>query len=271
MANEYLSNFGGLPARLYEFMMGTQVWRYTSADEDWLFNGQVYTSPRGGITDGGMRQTEQADQDSFEITCSDAVAIGPMFRGTPPSNTIFVTVREGQFGTDDAPVIWVGDVSEVGQTQVNQYKITCFTLSASFKRNGLRLSWERNCHHYLYDHLCKVNKNNFAVTATIQALGGTSITAAAFAGKETGWFAGGFVEWEIYPGTFERRGIDQHSGSTITLMALTDGLQVGQTIRAYAGCNRTANVCSSKFNNHLNYGGDPNLMGKSPFDGDPVF
>jgi len=49
------------------------------------------------------------------------------------------------------------------------------------------------------------------------------------------------------------------------------GLKSGMEIRAYAGCNRTIQECSSKFNNTLNYGGMPFIPTKNPFGGDPIF
>ena len=54
-------------------------------------------------------------------------------------------------------------------------------------------------------------------------------------------------------------------------MGGTSGIPLGETIRVYPGCNRTAAMCLAKFDNLPNLRGDPNLMGKNPFNGNPVF
>jgi hypothetical protein len=55
------------------------------------------------------------------------------------------------------------------------------------------------------------------------------------------------------------------------MFGLADGLYYGLAVNAYPGCNRTTTECVDKFDNLDNYGGVPDLPGKSPFDGDPVF
>ncbi|MDG4870579.1 phage BR0599 family protein, partial [Guyparkeria sp. 1SP6A2] len=48
------------------------------------------------------------------------------------------------------------------------------------------------------------------------------------------------------------------------------GLEVGQEIEVYPGCDRTAATCNAKFNNLLNYGGFDFIPPKGPFEGTSI-
>lgn len=85
-------------------------------------------------------------------------------------------------------------------------------------------------------------------------------------------FAGGFLEWIGDDFHANRLGIISHDGDTITLLGRTDKLQVGQVVYAFLGCDHTPPVCTSVFNNMVNYGGHnymPDLL--NPFNGDLIF
>lgn len=266
-----MSNYGTSVARLYEFSLGTRVWRYAGYDEDVEVGGRLFKSVRGGILDSGISYTESAEQDNLEITASRDVEVGRLFEGTPPGEDIWITIFEYTQGDTTTRTLWIGYVSSVSILDGGQYKITGFTLSASMQRTGLRLSWSRGCHHVLYGPRCRVNPEPFRVVGVVDSIAGITLTVPDASSRPDGWFSGGFMEWERLPGVIDRRPIELHSGSTITLMALTDGITVGAQVNLYPGCDRTIGTCSWKFNNHLNYGGDPNMAGDSPFDGNRVW
>ena len=108
-----------------------------------------------------------------------------------------------------------------------------------------------------------------AAVATIAEFG--EIQATALTAHPVGYFSGGFIEWVDPDRGIERRAIESHlAGGVIKLFGSADGTSVGMSFTAYPGCARTTTACNS-FNNIGNYGGIPNLDGKSPFDGNPVF
>ncbi|ELF9250511.1 phage BR0599 family protein, partial [Salmonella enterica] len=60
-------------------------------------------------------------------------------------------------------------------------------------------------------------------------------------------------------------GLREQDSNTLHLFGGTTGLQVGQPVKLYPGCDRTIATCDNKFANHLNYGGQPHMPGKSPY------
>jgi len=84
-------------------------------------------------------------------------------------------------------------------------------------------------------------------------------------------FDGGFIEWQHPVRGTEFLVIETQNGNACEMFGDTGGLYYNLAVTAYPGCKRTTDDCGTKFNNLDNFGGVPDLPGKSPFDGDPVF
>lgn len=269
---EEISNQGGSPTRLYEFDREGIRWRFTSADRDIEWGGSTFTAI--AMKDDGITQSGEAQANTFSVTMPDDNPIVELYRSTPPSDTVFLTVRDvHEFdGVQEAPVQWVGFITDIQRPTAGQATVVCAALSASFQRPGLRLTWMRTCPHALYDASCRVDKAAYRVNGAVATVTGTTVTAPALAGYPDDHFSGGFLEWAIAPGVYERRGIEKYlPDGTLRMFGRTDGMTVGMAFFAYPGCSRTIHTCETKFNNTLNYGGVKDLPGFSPFDGNPVF
>ncbi len=278
------SSYQGAPIRLYSFTRGQQErWEYCNADQDITRGligglGRVWTAIP--CFDSGMTAaSESVDADEFTVTVPWGNPVVALFQGTPPSNPVFLRVYDTDDGeaaaTGDMDLAWIGTISAVRKADEGVAEIVCNTLAKGFDRPGLRLGWQRTCPYALYDSLtCKVDKNEFAVSGTISAMDGTSLTVSAAGTKPDGWFNGGFVEWIAYDAvldTIERRPIHVHNGEVTVLLSATDGLTVGLAVKLYPGCSRLTQECHDKFDNLANCGAFPWMPGISPFDGRMVF
>lgn len=260
----------GEPIRLYQFSRGVLRWNYTSADRDIDHLNQVFKSLRGSIGDGGIRQTGQTAPDTLKLTAPADIEVAQLYRGMPPSSSVGLTVFARHYEVDAYLVIWAGEIRSVRWPALDRCEITASPLTERLEMQGLRLGWERGCPHALYSLACGVNRDLYRVDATVQDLDGASISNGAFEAYPAGYFTGGYIEWAISGGEYEQRGIEQHTGSTLSLLGGSAGLQAGQAVRVYPGCRQTVASCKS-FNNLPNYGGIPHLAGESPFDGRNVF
>jgi uncharacterized phage protein (TIGR02218 family) len=261
-----ISNEDGRPIALYTLEWGNTIWRYTSADRDIEYpvgSGNLFLAK--AVSDGGMVQGGSSAND-FTVDCPADLPIVGLFRGTPPSETIWLTVRRQHFGEPDAPIYWTGTVNNVKRLSLSSAQIIGKPLTASFKRTGLRLCWTRECPHFLYDAGCKVNPEAYRVNVVIDSMTGNTITLEDDGSKPEGYFTGGFIAWEINDdGTIERRMIEKHAGNVLTVFGITDGLEVGLTVACYPGCDRRPITCKDKFNNNPNYGGFDFMPGETPF------
>jgi uncharacterized phage protein (TIGR02218 family) len=264
-----ISNHDSIPSLLYEFRLQGRSWLYCSDERDVTTGGKTYLS--AAISDSGIVQSGDVQNDDFTITMPATLAFASLFIGTPPSDTIGVVVRRVNRGDSEAPIVWVGEVKSTKRTGLGSLNVICKPSTATLNRNGLRLAYTRGCPHALYDINCTVDKSLHGAAVQITYLDGENISATGIGAQGDGFWSGGFVEWQIMTGVTERRAVEDHSGPTVRLMGSTDGLSVGQWIAIYPGCDRTSPTCINKFANLSNYGGFPAMPEKSPFDGDPIF
>lgn len=263
------SNHSAAPATLYAFTLGTAEWLYTNVDEEVVVDAKTYLPL--AISDSGQVQSGDIRNDDMSVTLPKNTPLVDLFKGTPPSEGVWLTVRRQNRGETDAPVVWVGWISNVKLVSASSADVLCRMLTSTLDRNGLRLSWSRGCPHALYDTGCKVDKALYANDIEVEVLTGTTIASSDLDPVADNYLAGGFIEWEIVGGVMERRPIESNADGVLKLLGTTDGIEVGDVLTVYPGCDRTTSTCESKFNNLLNYGGFPHMPGKSPFDGDPVF
>lgn len=275
-----ISNQDGRPAALYLLEWGLTRWRYTSADRpitvDELVDGVVVPvtyEPRA-VKDNGMVQGSSSQND-FKLDGPADLPIVRLFRGSPPSETIWLTVRRKHVGEPDCPIYWKGTVWNVKRPSDAKCVIIGKPLSASLKRTGLRLCWTRECPHFVYDSGCKVDPESKRVDGVAISLAGTTLTVTLDEPPEPGYFLGGIISWVASDeGTIERRMIEAQieandpptTATQFTIFGLVDFIDVGDAVKLYPGCTRTPEVCEDRFNNIENYGGFDKMPGASPFN-----
>lgn len=265
-----LSDDQGRPIYLYSFTLGAGTWRYTSSDADVQYGGYRWVAT--AISDEGVRLTGDTNTDTLEINAPNTIAPVQLFTGTPPASAIIVRIFHYHEGDNEAVLGYFGELMQVNQPEPGKAVLTCDTINASMQRDGLRLSWQRNCPYAVYDpYTCKADKSKHAIELVVFDVVGNVVVFNGLAGKPNGLLDGGFIEWEHPSRGLDFRAVERQVGNTCEMFGLGDGLYYGLKVTAYPGCQRTTTDCVETFNNLDNYGGVPDLPGKSPFDGDPVF
>lgn len=265
----------GRPIQFYRFTLPVEgqspiIWTYTNADEDITVGGQTFmTSP---ITDDGIKETGEAAGDAMKITAPDNVGPAVAYGSSPPAAGIKVEILRMHEGMTTLRICYVGEISGIGNTKPGQCEITALTMSATMKRTGLRICYQRPCPYSLYDTLtCKVDKASHGVGSYIRSINGTIVFIDAAVSKPENYFAGGFVEWPHPVHGLQRIMIESStSDGNVVIFDDVQELAVGQPVTIYPGCAKTPDACRS-FDNYVNYGGFEYMPGKSPYDGNPIF
>jgi len=270
MSDQEMTNYEGRPVQLFDFNRGTLHWRYARADQDVTFQGNVYTAVSGLMETGVQQKVDPAEND-LAITVPADSDIAQLYVSDTPSDRMYVTIWVYDLEDQSGRMYWKGSVGGKSQGDSGAAKLNCQDLSMGFTRRGLRLAWERQCPHTLYDNQCKVDPLVYEVEGALIQAQGDTLVAAILDNFVDGYFAGGFCMWRIAEGIYQRRGIENHAGNAVTVIGGVSTLQAGDTVFFYPGCMHTISICASKFNNFLNFGGVPNLKGDSPFSGNPVF
>jgi len=258
----------GRPVELYEFLNGTEYFRYTSADGDVAYGGNTYIAVP--IARGAVEATSETARLALAITCARHLGVLDLFSLLPPATIVAVTVKRLHAGDGEAITLWMGRVLNVTFNNVSA-EIHCESVYTSVKRVGLRRLYQKGCPHVVYGPGCGLSRATFKTTTTVSSISGTALTLAGVGAFADGYFAGGYLEWESASGYFERRAIRSQVGAVVTIGFPLPGIAAAATVGLYPGCDHTLTTCIGKFNNRLNYGGMPHFPSKNPFDGTIIY
>ena len=153
--------------------------------------------------------------------------------------------------------IFVGtlDVEEITGSYVKaSVKSPMNRLSENFPKN----TYQASCHHSLYCDGCGVNKNSYSEFLKVVLANSTKTKIYCSLTKPSGYYTGGIIQFTSGNNITEKRGIKEHNGSELTLsMPLLFTPAVDDTFTISAGCNKSIDMCTNKFNNVANFGGTP--------------
>lgn len=264
------SNILGEPIYLYEFDLDGHYWRYASSSYDVMHTGNTYSGL--AVADDGIKQSGDATSDALNITLPITSGVAQLYIGTPPSRSLFITIRHTHHGEPEAAVCYSGEVTQANFPSPGVIVLMCLSIMNSLDREGLRLGWQRTCPYAVYDQAtCKVDKSLHATPAVLTSAVGDVIQAPEFATLPDGRLNGGFVEWFNPERGNETRGIVEHLGTQVRLFGISDGMYYGLHVTAYPGCDLSEETCINVFDNLLNNGAHKHMPGVSPFDGNPVY
>lgn len=259
------------PVFLYKFILGTKSWRYASSATDVLLqDGTLWHAC--AISHDGVKQTGDATVDALTIDAPVELAPAQVFLANPPSKEMTLLIYQKDVSDPEVYAIYSGECTQFTVPEYGKVHIVCETISVTLRREGLRFGWQRGCPYSLYDErTCMVPKASHGVVKQILAINGNVVTVD-IPDTDLSRYPGGFLEWTHPVKGTEYLGIESAgvSNGTITTFGYPKELYVGQSITMFRGCARTPAACQ-EFGNFANYGGVPNMPGKSPFDGNNPF
>ncbi len=252
----------GSPVELYRFVLGQQVWTYTSAREAITYQSETYAPAVLART--GVEQSPEFARNGIDIEAQRDLAVATLFAAGRPNGTVSLTLFRTHAGDTEFITWWKGRIASVVFAG-SQAKIRCESIFTGLKRPGLRAHYQTGCRHALYDPGCTANNQNFKLAGTVSAISGLTVNASIFTSRASGWLTGGYLR-----SAGISRMIVGHTNDAVTLAATLPGLAVGSSFEAFAGCDRTFSTCNQKFANSANFGGFPWIPIKNPFAGDAI-
>lgn len=243
---------------LYKLQFGDTQFRWSSVEEDIVYNEEVYTKEAVRRSERGCFPEMQQNAVKIIVAADNPVVLGLLNSSlvdTQNSVTIFET------NEDSYSAVWKGRVSSYDVTDY-EATLNCESVLVAQRRNALRRLYQRPCPYAVYADGCRLDMEDFAIAATVATISGKTITSAVAAGYDNGWFSGGMVKHNI---TGILRYVVSHTGSQLILRKPFPSIDITDAVSLYPGCPHTKAACLDKFNNLNNYGGFPWMPTKNPF------
>lgn len=119
-----------------------------------------------------------------------------------------------------------------------------------------------SCRAVLGDVRCKRSLTSFTITTTVTEVTNNQTFKASALGQAAGWFTGGEVQWTSGNNAGRRMEVKEFASAQLVLaLPMGKSIQVGDGFKVIAGCDKTREACRTKFNNILNFRGEPDVPG----------
>jgi hypothetical protein len=265
------------PIELFRFVMGNDVWTFTSSDAAVNYNGERYVPV--SIGRGQLESKNELSKANMEVRLDVMNELCRLLLRTYQEQVLGLTLFiQTPLGTDTA---WKGRLSSTKPTDTHLI-LSFESVFTSLRRPGLRARYQKTCRYALYGRGCKLNVEDFAVNGEARSVSGVSVQVPEADNFGDGYFTGGMIRSPDGLLGF----VVAHVGDLLTLqrpmpsltrafeqggygMAYGEGYG-GTPVKIYPGCDHIHTTCKNKFNNLDNYGGFPWIPHKSPMDGSSI-
>jgi len=125
-------------------------------------------------------------------------------------------------------------------------------------------SYSPHCRAQLGDSRCKfgLEQPNYTVESTISEIIDQHRFIAGNLNQEADWFKYGYLAWRTGNNAGTKMEIKEFADYTVTLsLPMPFAMQESDQFIIIAGCDKSSNTCKNKFNNIINFRGEPDLPG----------
>lgn len=255
------------PVEIYDYGYSGHSYRYTSSDEIEVVDSLSYTPIP--ITRSELKPAIVKEKASLTVTLPIACELAEVFRVSPPSEVVTLTIRRYNRASGVKRVIWMGRVINAKFTNL-ELELSHESIMTSVQRTILTRTYQKGCPYTLFRSGCNLDETAFKVSTNAHAIAGNTVTIlGTFTDNH---FAGGeFRYMSSITGIMERRFVISNVGGAITLDRFPYGLLAGMPIDVLPGCAHNIADCKNKFNNLVNYGGQPYIPTKNPVSGTSIY
>ena len=239
----------GRPVDLYEFEIGTQVYLYTSAEDDQTVLGQDYVALPMKRT--RIVHSQESRQTVLEVEMPATAAFARRFVTSVPSQKATLTIRQYHRGDGGVAVLFIGSVKSVAFTERGTKASVAVDPPIQVSSTQIpRFTFRSQCNNVLGDGanggpgLCTVDLENaaFKFTGTVSGQAGLQITIPGATAFDDGWFEAGTMSTTDGQ---DARQIIRHVGDVITLHAPFPFPMVGMEVVLRAGCHHDLVDCGT--------------------------
>lgn len=247
-----------------EIVQPAKTWRIATGTRDITIAGNKYTAEPSARTELGIPTPESGAVPMLVLPAKHAFvqafmggAAAPRF---VPVNIYLTAGATPDTAMTSYEVIWRGRIASVAfDGTLAKFSLPSRLLSVLGRRLP-QFSVGRTCGNQLFDANCQASDAQypagFSFTTTIVTVNGNKITHAGSPAPTSQWARGGKL---LHVASGETMAITDQTGTVLTVQLPIGGLASGQSIRVYAGCDKSITTCRDKFDNRVHFNGYPQL------------
>lgn len=245
------------------------IYRYTNYDFDLVVANELYRSDGPIISRDGITLSLGVEVDNLSVTIDvtdeetfESLRIVQAFHNGQMDGARFKFERI--FMNASTPTDTSAGTIKLFEGRIIEPEFDRNTIHASVASDldELNVQMPRNlyqpsCSNTLFDHACGLNRENYALEATIAA-GSTALRILCDIHQPQGWFTQGMIEFLEGGNKGLKRTIRLHEFDVLLLtLPLLEDPEVGQRIKVYPGCDKRLETCQNRFNNFARFRGAP--------------
>jgi len=242
------------PIELFEFTLGSTVYRYTSAEDDIVIGSNTFTAV--AIARGKVEQGSDQNNRNVTVTMPSSFALPQQYITVPPGEKCSVNIFRYQ---RDEPSLATQVLLFKGRIATCRFpndghsaEFAVRSIESALNRNIPRFSFMGSCNHILYDDSCGVDPATFDHVGAVSSISGNTITVTGLSASGID-FVGGYVR--PLAGQDFRMVLAQ-SGDVITMLLPFASDPTGTNVQAFAGCDHIlTGDCALVFDNVAEFGG----------------
>lgn len=238
---------------------------FTDAVNDIVFDSNTYRSDVSFTSSAIFTSRSAANMQSVTFTVGTddtAFAEGDIRQGKYKDATAEVSVVDFKHPEYGELLLFQGKFGTIQLTNQHLMNIEIIPNSVSGNGNSLRVeTFSATCRANLGDKRCKIDLEALRTAFTVLSASGGSIVAAEFTAEATYWTLGR-IKWltGANAGTVSQvQSCAPATNNVFLLSAPFNPIQPGDTGYIYPGCDKQLQTCRDKFNNILNFRGEPHV------------
>ena len=261
------------PVYLYDFIVGSTHYRYTSGARTYSVGGLDY-EPYPGIAHTAINNSSEDAKNSCTVTVGYDHPLSGWLRSYIPTQTITLTIKSYEIGESPTVFEFQGAYMKY-VSRFPEFKMTFSPLDYTINQSALQKSYALNCQHSQYDQFCGLIATPFTLSATIATYTASTnivdLTPTSLNGVATDYYVGGFIEIDGIYGK-DKAWIVAQTEFTVEVDRQMPSLENGAAIDLIPSCKGSFSSCKDPalFNNKLRYLGAPHADKVNPFDGSGV-
>jgi len=256
---------GSRPIELYEFVLGVDQFRFTSAEDIITIGTDVYEPE--AIARSRIEQGADQNNRTITVTVPTPNTLAQKYVTVPPGEK--ATLNIFRFQRDEVPSFNTQVLLFKGLVQGCRFpndgesaEFAVRSVETALNRNVPRFTFMSMCNHVLFDAACGAIADNFDHLGVATSTSGTTVTISGVAASGID-FVGGYVRPTALN---DFRMVLAQSGDVLTLLLPFAEDPAGNNMQAFAGCDHLLlGDCALVFDRIADYGGFAFVPSKNIF------